>query len=241
MLNKISNIWATSGPMFINGTIVTLKISIFGTIVGLIIGLLVGTIRTIPKQKGSKGIFQKIINAILSLYILVFRGTPMMVQSMLIFYGMPILFNVTLDKMLAAYFIVSINTGAYMSEVVRGGIIGVDKGQFEAATSSGMSHLQTMLYIVIPQTMRNILPATGNEFVINIKDTSVLNVIAINELFFASKSIGGASGDYFSPMLITSIIYLLLTTIITNLLRWIERKMEGPETYELSMGNQMQV
>ena len=119
MLNKISNIWATSGPMFINGTIVTLKISIFGTIVGLIIGLLVGTIRTIPKQKGSKGIFQKIINGILSLYILVFRGTPMMVQSMLIFYGMPILFNITLDKMLAAYFIVSINTGAYMSEVVR--------------------------------------------------------------------------------------------------------------------------
>ena len=128
-----------------------------------------------------------------------------------------------------------------MSEVVRGGIIGVDKGQFEAATSSGMSHLQTMLYIVIPQTMRNILPATGNEFVINIKDTSVLNVIGVGELFFAAKTVAGQSYSYFETYFIILIIYLLLTTVITEILRQIEKRLEGPVSFELKMGNQQQV
>lgn len=240
-MNNFSSIIKAYSPMFFNGTILTLKISIFGTIVGLLIGLLVGVIRTTPKGHGIKKFILNIINGILSLYVLIFRGTPMMVQAMLLFYGTPILFGYKIDKTLAAYFIVSINTGAYMSEVVRGGIIGIDKGQFEAGSALGMSHFTTMLHVIIPQTMRNILPATGNEFVINIKDTSVLNVIAINELFFATKSIGGATGDYFTPMFVTSLIYLFLTTVITNILRFIEKKLEGSATYELSMGNQMQV
>ena len=106
----------------------------------------------------------------------------MIVQSMVIYYGTAQAFGISIDRTIAAIFIVSINTGAYMSEIVRGGIFAVDKGQFEAATALGMTHGQTMRKIVLPQVVRNILPATGNEFVINIKDTSVLNVISVVEL-----------------------------------------------------------
>ncbi|MDD7762216.1 MAG: amino acid ABC transporter permease [Firmicutes bacterium] len=240
-MEKAISIFNEYGKMFLDGTITTLYISIVGTLLGLAIGLLVGAIRTIPKQNGIKGIFQKIINAILSAYVAIFRGTPMMVQSILLYYGIAYYFEIQIDKMLAAYIIVSINTGAYMSEVVRGGIISLDKGQFEAAYSSGLSHWQTMLYVIFPQTMRNILPATGNEFVINIKDTSVLNVISVGELFFAAKTVVGQTFDYFNTFIVIFFIYLFLTTIITWILRLIERKLEGPKSYELKMGNQMQV
>lgn len=172
----VSNFW----PMFVRGAGVTLLISIVGTIIGSIIGLLIGVIRTMPMpERGPKRAFFKIINVILSMYIEFFRGTPMIVQAMVIFYGSAQAFDIQMNRLVAAIFIVSINTGAYMAEIVRGGIISIDKGQFEAAHAIGMNHLQTMLNIVLPQVIRNILPATGNEFVINIKDTSVLNVISV--------------------------------------------------------------
>ena len=240
-METIINIFKTNSEMFLNGTIVTLKISILGTLLGLLIGLIVGVIKTIPKQKGIRGVIQKIVNALLNLYVLVFRGTPMMVQAMLFFYGVALFYNVQMDRLLAAYIIVSINTGAYMSEVVRGGIISIDKGQFEAAYASGMSHVQTMRYVVIPQTLRNILPATGNEFVINIKDTSVLNIISVVELFFVTKTIAGQNFDYFNTFIVVALIYLFLTTVITQILRYIEKKFDGPESYELQMGNQLQI
>ncbi|MBP2025770.1 amino acid ABC transporter permease [Peptoniphilus stercorisuis] len=232
-MDKIYQIFMKNSSMFVNGTIVTLKISIIATIIGLIIGLFVGSIRTIPEQKGFKRVIQKIVNAILVIYIQVFRGTPMMVQAILVYYGSALYYGVQIDNMSAAYFIVSVNTGAYMAEVVRGGISSIDKGQFEAAYASGMTHAQTMLYVIIPQTIKNILPATGNEFVINIKDTSVLNVIAVSELFFASKSIAGQSFDMFNTFLVTAIIYLVLTTVITQILQLFERKLEGSSNYEL--------
>ena len=240
-MEKIIQIFQNNYQMFLDGTIVTLKISILGTIVGLLIGMVVGAIKTIPKQKGGKGVIQKIVTTLLNLYILVFRGTPMIVQAMLFYYGIALFYGVQIDRTLAAYLIVSINTGAYMSEVVRGGIISIDKGQFEASYASGMSHVQTMLYVVAPQTLRNILPATGNEFVINIKDTSVLNVISVSELFFAAKSISGQTFDMFNTYAVVALIYLFLTTVITQILRLIEKKFEGPESYELQMGNQMQI
>ncbi|WP_039856353.1 amino acid ABC transporter permease [Peptoniphilus sp. oral taxon 386] len=227
--------------MFLIGTVNTLKISILSTIIGLLIGLIVGGIRTIPKQKGLKGVMQKFVNLILSIYIQVFRGTPMIVQAMLLYYGLAQFYSIQIDKMLAAYIVVSVNTGAYMSEVVRGGIISIDKGQFEAAQAGGMSHLQLMLYVIAPQTMRNILPATGNEFVINIKDTSVLNVISVGELFFAAKTVAGLSFDTFSTYFIILVIYLVLTSVITQILKFIEMRLEGPKSYELKMGNQIQV
>lgn len=228
-------------PMYIRGAGVTLYISIIGTIIGFIIGLLVGVVRTFPApERGIKKIVLRVINAILSAYIEFFRGTPMIVQAMVIYYGSALAFNIDMDRMSAALFIVSINTGAYMSEIVRGGIISVDKGQFEAAQAIGMNHIQTMVNVVLPQVIRNILPATGNEFVINIKDTSVLNVIAVSELFFQTKSIAGNNFRYFESFSVACIIYLIMTITVTRILRLIERKLDGPDDFIMA-GNQMQV
>ncbi len=230
------NIFIQYWPMFLKGTLVTLLLAVAGTLTGTLIGLLIGVLRTIPVHPHDsifkKGLL-KFLNIILTVYIEVFRGTPMIVQSMVIFYGVPILFGVKLSVFAAAYYIVSINTGAYMAEIVRGGILSIDKGQFEASGSIGMSHFQTMIHVVMPQVIRNILPATGNEFVINIKDTSVLNVIGVSELFFASKSIAGNNFKYFEVYLVTCIIYLICTYSVTQLLRFAERRIEGRGTYTI--------
>lgn len=232
----VYNIFTTYWPMFLRGAGVTILIAITGTLVGSVIGLIIGVIRTIPVHPGDSKIKRallKVINVILSIYIEVFRGTPMIVQAMVIFYGMAWVFGIELPRIFAGFFIVSINTGAYMAEIVRGGIIAVDKGQFEAAHSIGMNHTQTMLNVVLPQVMRNILPATGNEFVINIKDTSVLSVISVSELFYASRTIGGNNFKYFQVFLITCIFYLVMTFTVTRLLRLVERKLAGSDTYTI--------
>ena len=228
-------------PMFLRGAGMTLFISIIGTLIGTLIGLLVGVIRTIPvPERGIKKVFLKIINIILSAYIEFFRGTPMIVQAMVIFYGSAQFLGIDINKIVAALFIVSINTGAYMSEIVRGGIVSIDKGQFEAAQAIGMTHFQTMINVVLPQVIRNILPATGNEFVINIKDTSVLNVISVSELFFTTKSIAGNNFRYFESFFVACILYFIMTFTVTRILRAIERKLDGPDNYIMA-GNQMQV
>ena len=229
-------------PMFLRGAGVTLYIAIIGTIVGAIIGLIIGTIRTIPLPDNKpKRAILKVINTLLSMYVEVFRGTPMIVQAMVIYYGSLMLFNIDMNKMFAGIFIISINTGAYTAEIVRGGIISVDKGQFEASHAIGMNHIKTMLYVVLPQVVRNILPAMGNEFVINIKDSSVLNVISVTELFYQTSSVTGNVFRFFEPFLIASIIYLVMTLTVTRILRLIEKKMDGPENFNVIPGNQMQV
>jgi len=237
IIEIISKYW----PMFLRGTGVTLLISIIGTLIGFIIGLLIGIIRTVPiPEKGIKKSIMKIVNTILSVYIEVFRGTPMIVQAMVIYYGSKQALNIDMTPLFAGIFIVSINTGAYMAEIVRGGIVSIDRGQFEAAYAIGMGHFQTMVNIVLPQAIRNILPAIGNEFVINIKDTSVLNVIAVTELYFQTKSVAGINFKYFETFFVASAIYLVLTFTVTRILRYIERKMDGPENY-IMYANQMQV
>lgn len=224
----------------LRGTGVTLLISILGTIIGTIIGLLIGVYRTAPKASHKAlALFQKLFGYLLNLYIEIFRGTPMIVQSMVIYYGTAQAFGLSLDRTLAAIFIVSINTGAYMSEIVRGGIFAVDKGQFEAATALGFSHHQTMQKIVLPQVIRNILPATGNEFVINIKDTSVLNVISVVELYFSGNTVATQTYQYFQTFTVIAIIYFVLTFTVTRILRLIERRMDV-DTYTTG-ANQMQV
>lgn len=228
-------------PMFLRGAGMTLFISIIGTIIGTVIGLLIGVVRTIPvPERGIKKVFLKFINIILSAYIAFFRGTPMIVQAMVIYYGSAQFLGVDINKIAAAIFIVSINTGAYMSEIVRGGIVSVDKGQFEAAQAIGMTHTQTMSNVVLPQVIRNILPATGNEFVINIKDTSVLNVISVSELFFQTKSIAGNNFRYFESFSIACVIYFIMTYAVTKILLAIEKRLDGPDNY-IMLGNQMQV
>lgn len=241
-LEWIIRILENSWPMFLRGAGVTLWISVVGTILGTIIGLIVGVIRTIPvPEKGAKKGVLRVVNWLLSAYIEFFRGTPMIVQAMVIYYGSALAFEIDIDRIAAALFIVSINTGAYMSEIVRGGIISVDKGQFEAAQAIGMNHFQTMTNVVLPQVVRNILPATGNEFVINIKDTSVLNVISVSELFFQTKTVAGNNFRYFETFFITCILYFVMTFTITRILRYIEVKLDGPDNYMIMAGNQMQV
>lgn len=241
-LEWIIRILENNWPMFLRGAGVTLWISVVGTILGTIIGLIVGVIRTIPvSEKGAKKGVLRVVNWLLSAYIEFFRGTPMIVQAMVIYYGSALAFEIDIDRIAAALFIVSINTGAYMSEIVRGGIISVDKGQFEAAQAIGMNHFQTMTNVVLPQVVRNILPATGNEFVINIKDTSVLNVISVSELFFQTKTVAGNNFRYFETFFITCILYFVMTFTITRILRYIEVKLDGPDNYMIMAGNQMQV
>ena len=211
----------------------TMLIALTGTIIGLIIGLITGIVRTIPKSKNPLVRFLlKIVNALISIYVEVFRGTPMMVQAMVIFWGYAFMNNGdTLPLIPAGIFIVSINTGAYMAEIVRGGIISIDKGQFEGAYSVGMTHWQTMLSVIVPQTMRNILPAISNEFVINIKDTSVLNVIGVTELYFFTAKISKMTWAIFETYVVACVIYFILTFTITRILKFAERKIDGPSSY----------
>jgi len=222
------------GGLFLRGTGVTLLIAISGTILGFLLGLLVAIARTIevgPHAPLWKRIPLKILHGIITVYIEVFRGTPMIVQAMVIFYGAQQYLGIAMPRLFAAIFIVSINTGAYMAEIIRGGIISIDKGQSEAAHSIGLTHWQTMVSVVLPQAIRNIMPSIGNEFVVNIKDSSVLNVISVTELFFQAKSAAGTYFRYFETYFIIAAIYLVLTFTITRILRWLEKKMDGPENY----------
>lgn len=237
IVKVIVNYW----PMFLRGAGMTLLISITGTVLGFIIGLLIGIIRNVPMpESGVKRVALKIVNVILSAYIEIFRGTPMIVQAMVIYYGSAQALGINMNRLAAAFLIVSINTGAYMAEIVRGGIVSVDKGQFEAAHAMGMNHIQTMINVVLPQVIRNILPATGNEFVINIKDTSVLNVISVTELYFQTKTVTGNNFRFFEPFFVACILYLIMTFTVTRILRYVERKIDGPENFTV-IGNPMQV
>jgi len=160
----------------------------------------------------------------------------MIVQATVIYYGSKQMFGVDMSAFVAGFVVVSINTGAYMAESVRGGIDSVDRGQTEAAKAIGMTHFQTMVSIVLPQAFRNIMPQVGNNLIINIKDTSVLNVISVSELFFTSKSLAGTYYQYFPTYLITCVIYFVMTFACSRLLRWYERKLDGPTSFELADG-----
>lgn len=222
------------GGLFLTGTGMTLLVSITGTVFGFLIGLLVAIARTIELPRGAGPVRRALLRALhmlLGAYIQVFRGTPMIVQAMVIYYGSMQYMGLDMDHTAAAIFVISINTGAYMAEIIRGGIISVDKGQFEAAHSIGMTHWQTMTTVVLPQAIRNILPSVGNEFIVNIKDSSVLNVIAVSELFFQAKSAAGTYFRYFEVYFIVAVIYLVLTLTVSRILRHVEKKMDGPDNY----------
>lgn len=230
MIKLVSEYWL----QFLNGTKNTLIMALTGTIAGFIIGLLIAIIRTIPVGNNAsrfKKIFFKCINAILSAYVEIIRGTPMLVQALIIHYSLFV--KIGMPSILSAIIIISFNTGAYMAEIVRGGIISIDKGQFEGAHSVGMSHFQTMLHVVLPQAIRNIMPSIGNEFVVNIKDSSVLSVIAITELMFIAKQAGGTYAKFVPAYVICAMIYFILTFTVTRLLRLAEKKLEGGKNYTI--------
>ena len=235
MLSEAIQILVKYKTQFINGALTTILLSFTGTILGLCIGLVFGVIRTAPLSKNKiVGNIQRIIRFIIAAYVEIFRGTPMIVQSMVIYWGYAFANNgQTLNLNLAGIIIVSINTGAYLTEIVRGGIDSIDKGQYEGAISIGMTHWQTMLHVVMPQVMRNILPGVSNEFINNIKDTSVLNVIGVAELYFATGKIIRINFEIFETYLVTCAIYLVITFTVTRILRYFERKLEGNLNYQI--------
>ena len=205
-----------------------------GTLVGFTIGLVIGIIRTIPIEDNSptsERVFLKIVNALLSAYIEITRGTPMLVQALIVHYGL--FAKMGIPSLLSAMIIISFNTGAYMAEIVRGGILSVDKGQFEGAHAIGMNHFQTMYHVVLPQVIRNIMPSIGNEFVVNIKDSSVLNIIAITELMFVAKQAGGTYAKPVPAYIIAALIYFVLTFTVTRILRLCEKKLAGSDSYTI--------
>lgn len=240
--SDVAEIWDMYGSQFLVGARNTLIIALISTVLGSLIGLGIAIYRSIPvdkKRKPVSYVFYKLFDLVIMAYIEIFRGTPMMVQSMLIFYGSKLFFDIDMSPMFAALLIVSVNTGAYLSEVFRGGIMGVDKGQGEAAKAIGMSHYQSMTTVILPQAIRNTLPALGNEFVINIKDTSVLNVIAVTELFFVTRSAAGSTYMTFQSFLIASVIYFVMTFVTTRLLRLIEKYMSGSISYRVHESSTM--
>ena len=231
----MADIFAKYHQMIFKGIGYTMLVSIIGTIIGLVIGLLIGVFRTMPTPKNKfLRVLKKAADWILSAYVEIFRGTPMMVQAMVIFWGFALINNgVTLNVVFAGLFIVSINTGAYMAEIVRGGILSIDRGQFEGAMSIGMTHGQTMRRVILPQVLRNILPSVSNEFVINIKDTSVLNVIGVTELYYFAGIIKRQNFQTFQTYLVVCILYFIMTFTITRLLRLAEKKLAGSDSYTI--------
>ena len=241
-LNDVLNIFIKYYPQLLTGVGNTLLIALTSTVAGLALGLLTGVVRTAPMSKNPVlRALHKLLNAIIAIYVEIFRGTPMMVKSMVIYWGYAFATGGdTLPLIPSGILIVSINTGAYMAEIVRGGIISIDRGQFEGAMSIGMTHAQTMFKVIIPQVMRNILPSVSNEFVINIKDTSVLNVIGVTELYYFAGIIKRQNFQTFQTYLVVCILYFILTFTVTRLLRWVERKLDGNENYTI-FGSQTDV
>ena len=217
----------------------TLLLATVATLIGFIIGLACGILNTIPytaNDSTPKRILLKVIRAIVRIYVEVFRGTPMILQAVFIFYGLPYFTNnaYRFDSIWAAsILIVSINTGAYMAESVRGGIISIDPGQTEGAKSIGMNHFQTMTSVILPQAIRNIMPQIGNNFIINVKDTSVMFIIGFTEFFARHRYITGLNNMYFPSATIEMIGYLIVTLTASIILRWLEKRMDGSSSYEL--------
>lgn len=232
-------LWSKYKVMYWAGIWNTLKLAFLATLIGCFIGLLCGVLNTIPYTKKDplpKRFLLKLLRIIIRIYVEVFRGTPMVLQSVFIYYGLPYFSNNALrfdNIFAAALLIVAINTGAYMAESVRGGIISIDPGQTEGAKAIGMTHFQTMVHVILPQAFRNIIPQIGNNFIINIKDTSVMFVIGFIEFFAVHRNIVGLNLMYFPSATIEMIGYLCLTLAASILLRVLEKKMDGNDSYEL--------
>ncbi len=235
----IVKLWGKYGGAYINGVWNTLVLALAGTALGCLIGFICGVLNTIPFGPSThpvKRFFLRLIRAVIRIYVEVFRGTPMVLQAVFLFYGLPYFTDNALkfsSVWAAAIVVVSVNTGAYMAESVRGGIISVDPGQSEGAKAIGMTHVQTMTSVILPQALRNIMPQIGNNFIINVKDTSVMFIIGFPDFFAAHRAAVGASYLYFPSATVEMAGYLTMTLIASFLLRWVEKRLDGSSSYEL--------
>ena len=242
LVQDVVVLWSKYYPMYLSGIKNTIILAVVATVIGCGIGLVCGILNTIPYSKNAsapKRFVLKLVRAVVRVYVEVFRGTPMVLQAVFIYYGLPyftdgqVSFSGNSGIWLASIIVVSINTGAYMAESVRGGIISIDPGQTKGAMAIGMTHVQTMTSVILPQAIRNIIPQIGNNFIINIKDTSVMFIISFTEFFAAHKYITGVNNMYFPSAVIEMVGYLTMTLIASLILRLVERRMDGPDSYEL--------
>lgn len=213
-LNKYLN-------FFIEGAKYTLIIAILTVLLGTILGLILSLMK-ISKNK--------VLNGIASVYIEFVRGTPVLVQLYIVYYGIPSL-GIEIPDLLAGVITLSLNSGAYVAEIIRAGINAVDKGQTEAARSLGMSSFLTMRYIIIPQAFKNILPALGNEFITIIKESSIVSIIGIGELMYKSDTVKGLTGQPFEPLIVAAIMYFIMTFTLSKVLGLMERRLKTSDIY----------
>ncbi len=224
------------GSDFLRGTAITLELALLGTILGCALGFAVGIVQSIQVDKHASlpsRVLTRLLQWAVALYVEVFRGTPMMVQAMVIYYGTMSVFGLDIPSFEAGVLVLSLNTGAYMAESVRGAICGIDHGQLEGGLAIGLTHLQTMVHVIIPQAFRNLIPQIGNTFISAIKDTSVLNVISVTELYFIARTVSGTYYKFFETYSIICLIYLFLTFVTSRLLRLLEKRLAGSRNYEL--------
>ncbi len=223
--------------MFIQGTYLTLYTAVIGTLIGFLLGYLIGVIQDMKVNPGDNVIKKaiiKLLKTVSGVYVEIFRDTPMIVQAMIIYYGLRQA-NVEMTPVFAGILVTVLNTGAYMAETVRAGIGSIDIGQREGAFAMGMSPMKTMIYVVLPQAFKNIIPEMANTFLTNLKMTSVLNVIAVQELFMAAKTAGGNYYKYFESYLVIALIYFILCFVFNKLFIFIEKGMQGSEDYALAV------
>lgn len=204
---------------YIHGFKNTLELSLFAVLLGAAIGLIIAVVKSSSERK--KGL--KFLNLICNVYIAIIRGTPVYVQILIIYY---IIFSSrNSSPMLAGVVCFGINSSAYVAEIIRAGIAAVDRGQMEAGNSLGLSNAQTMIYIILPQAIKNILPALGNEFIVLIKETSIVGAIAVTDVTKAAQSIGTVTYDLLTPLLISAAMYLTVVLILTKLMSMLERRL----------------
>lgn len=201
----------------------TFLITIFAVLIGIVLGFIVAIVRSSADKNGNL----KIANMICKLYITVIRGTPVMIQLLIIYYV--IFGSVAIDKRIVAILAFGINSGAYVAEIVRAGIMAVPKGQFEAGRSLGFGYVQTMWYVIMPQAFKNVLPALGNEFIVLVKETSICGYIALTDLTHGGNTIRSQTYDAFMPLIAVALIYLVIVCVLSAGVSYLERRLRTSE------------
>ena len=205
----------------LNGLLATVEIAVFGLLIGVVIGTLIAVVKVMPKYK----LVPRILEKVCDVYVAFFRGTPMVVQLLIGYFVLMPALGISANGIVVAIIIFGLNSGAYVSEIMRSGIQSVDVGQLEAGRAVGLSYSATMLKIVIPQSIKNILPTLGNEFIVLVKETSVTSFIAVTDLTKAFRAIGDANYEYIIPYLTLAVVYLVIVMLITFGIKQMERRL----------------
>lgn len=211
--------------LILTGILTTLEIAVLGLIIGFVLGAIIALIKVAPKYKRSI----RILSYIGDVYVAIFRGTPVVVQLLIGYFVIAPLLGSAANAVAVSILVFGLNSAAYMSEMIRGGILSVDSGQLEAGRALGLTYTETMVKIVLPQSIKNILPSLGNEFISLVKETSVVSFIAVVDLTKAYKTMADATYEYIIPYLALALTYLVLVLIITLIMKRIERRLKKNE------------